>query len=165
MKAELFSTDFLISIVLFMSVFMILVFYYNEMQDDIYKNYQLNDMQRKAISISDLLATSSGNPKFWDETNVDVIGLLDSGRFNLTKFLELKKLSHQDVKTMLGAGVYNLNISLTNETGHVIQIGSDFYTFGTPLFDVKNAALIKRFGIADVETQNKKVILEVVLWD
>ncbi|MFH0929209.1 MAG: hypothetical protein V1818_02510 [Candidatus Aenigmatarchaeota archaeon] len=164
MKAELFSTDFITSIILFLSVLLILIFYYNNMQNDIYQSYLLNDMQRKAISVSDLLATSSGNPEYWDATSVNVIGLHDAGKINLTKFLELKKLDHQDVKVMLGTGVYNLNISLKNETGATIDEGGEVYSFGLPLVNTKNVVSIKRLGIADITSANKKVILEVILW-
>jgi hypothetical protein len=165
LRAELFSTDFIISILLFLSVLMILGFYYGNLQNDIYQQYMRNDMQKKAINVADLLATSSGNPDGWDATNVKVIGLYDKGKFNLTKFTELKKLSHETVKRMMGTGVYNLNISLKNETGSVVDIGGNVYSFGLPLTDVINAISIKRLGIADVESENKKVILEVIIWE
>ena len=165
MKAELFSTDFIISILLFLSIVIILGFYYGNLQNDIYQQYLRNDMQKKAINVADLLATSSGNPDGWDSTNVKVLGLYDNGKFNLTKFLELKKISHDTVRRMMGTGVYNLNISMKNETGSVIEIGGDVYTFGLPLADVRNVISIKRLGIADVESENKKVILEVVIWE
>lgn len=165
MKAELFSTDFIVSILLFLSVLIILGFYYGNLQSDIYQQYLRSDMQKKAINVADLLATSSGSPKGWDATNVKVIGLYDNGKFNLTKFLELKKISHDTVRRMMGTGVYNLNISLKNETGSIIEIGGDAYSFGIPLTDVSNVISIKRLGIADVESENKKVILEVIIWE
>jgi hypothetical protein len=165
LKAELFSTDFIISILMFLSILLILGFYYGNLQNDVYQQYLRNDMQKKAINVADLLATSSGNPKGWDSTNVKVIGLYDNGKFNLTKFLELKKISHETVKRMMGTGAYNLNISIKNETGSVVEIGSDIYTFGLPLSDVSNVISIKRLGIADIESENKKVILEVIIWE
>jgi hypothetical protein len=164
LKAELFSTDFLISILLFLSVLVILGFYYGNLQNDIYQHYVRNDMQKKAINAADLLATSSGSPQFWDSNNVDVIGLHDSGKFNLTKFLELKKINYDTAKQMMGTGYYDLNISLKNETGSLIEIGGNVYSFGLPLVDVKDAVSIKRLGIADLESGNKKVILEVIVW-
>lgn len=164
MKAELFSTDFIVSILLFLSVLVILGLYYENLQTDVYEQYVRNDMQRKAINVADLLATSSGNPQFWDSTNVKIVGLYDSGKFNLTKFKELKKINHETVKRMIGAGVYNLNISLKNETGNVIEIDGTVYSFGLPLTNVKDAVSLKRLGIADLESEIKKVILEVVLW-
>lgn len=165
MKAELFSTDFVISIILFLSIIIILGFYYGNMQNDVYQQYERGDMQRKAINVADLLVTSGGNPVGWDSSNVKVIGLYDDGKFNLTKFAEIKEMSHNVVRNMMGTGVYNLNISLKNETGSYIEIGGTTYTFGTPLSDVRNAISIKRLGIADLPGENKKVILEVILWD
>lgn len=164
MRAELFSTDFIISIILFLSVIIILGFYYGNLQNDIYQQYTRNDMQKKAINVADLLAASSGSPHFWDAGSVEVIGLHDAGKFNLTKFLELKKINYDTVRQMMGTGIYKLNISLKNETGSIVEFGGDVYSFGTPLVDVEEAVSIKRLGIADVESSNKKVILEVILW-
>jgi len=164
LKAELFSTDFIISIMLFLSVLVIFGIYYENLQSDVYEQYIINDMQRKAINVADILATSSGSPQFCDSDNVEVIGLYDSGKFNLTKFEGLQNISHGTAKLMMGTGVYNLNISLKNETGHFIEKNGNVYSFGLPLTNVKNAVSIKRLGIADLESENKKVILEVILW-
>ena len=164
MRAELFSTDFIVSIILFLSIVVIVGFYYGNLQNDIYQQYVRDDMYRKAINAADLLVVSSGSPKYWDATNVEVIGLNDEGKINLTKFSELKNLDHQTVRQMMGTGIYNLNISLKDETGNFIKEDDIVYTFGLPLTNAKNIISIKRLAIADLETENKKVIVEVILW-
>ena len=164
MRAELFSTDFIVSILLFLSILVIVGFYYGNLQNDIYQQYQRDDMYKKAVNVADLLVASSGSPKYWNSTNVEVIGLYDEGRINLTKFVELKNIDHQTVREKMGTGMYNLNISLKNETGNFIEEGGVVYTFGVPLENVENAISIKRLAIADLESENKKVIVEVILW-
>lgn len=123
-------------------------------------------MYAKAINIGSLLATTSGYPQFWNSTNVQVIGLYDSGKFNLTKFEELKKIDYQTVKTMLGT-VYDFNITLKNATGNIIVKPSNpnfNYSYGIPITNSEQTILVKRLGVVNLEGNSTKVTLEVILW-
>ena len=167
MKAELFSSDFIISILLFFTAFTIITIYYQNLQTDVYESDIRNDMYSKAIKVASLLAESSGHPQFWNSSNVKVIGLYDSGKFNLTKFEELQKMNYQTVKTMLGTGVYNFNVTLKNTTEHVVEKPSNpnvKYSYGTPLINAEQAVLVKRLGVIDLEGNSSKVVMEVILW-
>lgn len=149
---------------IFISVVIILGVYYSNLQTDIYEQYSLNEMHRKAISVSDTLVRTSGNPEFWNPSNVKVIGLFDSGKLNITKFEQLKTMSYDIVKSMLGVGNYDLYLSVKNESGQLIESGGITYSFGSDLSNVKKAILIKRLGISEIEGEVKKIILEVILW-
>ncbi len=138
--------------------------YYNNIYNDIYESEMRKDLQMKTISVADLLATSSGEPEFWNSTNVKVIGLYDSGVFNLTKFDELKKMDYKDVKNILGIGGYEIYIEIQNETGNVIKVGDSTYSFGMPLNNVRNAFSVKRLGLIKINDNFQKSILQVVLW-
>jgi hypothetical protein len=164
LKAELFSTDFFISITIFLSIIIILGVYYENLQTDIFEYNVRNDMQTKAMNIADVLATTSGQPEFWNITNVKVIGLFDSGRFNTTKFEQLKNMNYGIVKSMMGIGSYELYVSLKNESGYIIESGGTTYSFGASLLDVKEAMVIKRLGIAEFNSEVEKVIMEVIVW-
>ena len=167
MRAELFSSDFLISFFIFLSAFIIITAYYQNLQTDVYEAKMRNDMYSKAIDIAILLATTSGQPQYWNSTNVQLIGLYDSGKFNLTKFEELKKINIQTAKTMLGTGVYNFNITLINTTGNIIENHSTppiLYSYGTPTDNAEQIVLVKRLGVVDLEGNTTKVTLEVILW-
>lgn len=181
MKAELFSSDFLISFFIFLSSFIIIAAYYQNLQTDIAENSIRNDMYSKAISIGSLLATTSGQPKYWDNSTVKVIGLYDSGKFNLTKLEYLINhtndvgtdvINYQKVKIMLGAGTYNINIILLNTSGNIVQKPSDpsySYTYGIPFSNAKQVILVKRLGVVKLwgdDTDNAtKVAMEVILWE
>lgn len=154
MKAELFSSDFMISIMIFLSVLIIVGSYYDNFQTDIYQYSIRNDMHAKLTNIADVLGTSSGEPKFWDSSNVKVVGLYDDGQFNLTKFSELKKINYGSAKILIGTGAYELYLVLKNETGSVID------SFGLPIANAENVVSIKRLGLAE----NKKATMEVILW-
>jgi hypothetical protein len=58
MKAELFSSDFMISILLFLSALLIITAYYQNLQSDVYETSNRNDIYAKAIDVASLLAES-----------------------------------------------------------------------------------------------------------
>lgn len=167
MKAELFSSDFIISFFIFLSAFIIIAAYYQNLQTDIAESGTRNDMYSRAINIASLLATTSGYPKYWDNNTVEVIGLYDSGKFNLTKFEELKNVSYTNATKMLGSGYYRLSINLKNVTGNIIQKSSDptfFYSYGISPSNAEQIVLVKRLGVTDLEGNATKIVMEVILW-
>jgi len=172
MKAELFSSDFMISMFVFLAAFLVITVYYENLQSDVYENSNRNDMMSKAIKVASLLAESSGYPQFWNSTDVQVIGLYDSGKFNLTKLEYLINnttsypATYQTVKTMLGTGVYNFFISLKNTTDDIIQKPDTNYnySYGMPIINSEQTVLVKRLGVVNLEGNSTKVTLEVVLW-
>jgi hypothetical protein len=172
MRAELFSSDFMISMFIFLSALLIIVFYYQNLQTDVYENSNRNDMMSKAIKVASLLAESSGYPQYWNSTNVQVIGLYDSGKFNLTKLEYLINnttsypATYQTVKTMLGTGVYNFFLSLKNTTGDIIEKpGTNYnYSYGMPVVNAEQTVLVKRLGMVNLGGNSTKVTLEVILW-
>jgi hypothetical protein len=167
MKAELFSSDFMISMFVFLAAFLVITVYYENLQSDVYENSNRNDMMSRAIKVASLLAESSGYPQYWNSTNVQIIGLYDSGKFNLTKFEYLKNdTDYQTAKTMLGIGVYNFFISLKNTTGDIIEKpGTNYnYFYGMPIVNSEQTVLIKRMGVVNLEGNSTKVTMEVVLW-
>jgi hypothetical protein len=121
-------------------------------------------MYSKAINAAELVASTSGYPEFWDHISVRNIGLYDSGKFNLTKFEELKQINYQDAKKMLGVGVYNFLITLKNETGSVIENQSETYLYGASITNAEQVVSIKRLGISVLNSTSMKTILEVSLW-
>jgi hypothetical protein len=124
-------------------------------------------MYFKAINVASLLATSSGYPQYWNSTTVQVIGLYDSGKFNLTKFEYLiNDTNKQKYRGMLGTGAYNFLINLKNTTGDVIQKhGSSYtYSYGYPLVNEEQVVIVKRLGLVSLDGNATKVTMEVVLW-
>ena len=164
MKAELFSSDFVISILVFLCALVIISFYYQNLQSDVYESSIRNEMFSKATNIASLLATTSGYPKYWNNTSVKVIGLYDEGKFNLTKFEELKKINFNTAKTMLGTGPYKIYIALRNETDDVIENQGISYSYGIAPVNAEQVVLVKRLGIVKIEETSIKTTMEVILW-
>ena len=164
MKAELFSSDFVISILVFLCALVIISFYYQNLQSDVYESSIRNEMFSKATNMASLLATTSGYPKYWNNTSVKVIGLYDDGKFNLTKFEELKKINFNTAKTMLGTGPYKIYIALRNETDDVIENQGISYSYGIAPVNAEQVVLVKRLGIVKIEETSIKTTMEVILW-
>jgi len=164
MKAELFSSDFVISILVFLCALVIISFYYQNLQSDVYESNIRNEMFSKATNMASLLATTSGYPKYWNNTSVKVIGLYDDGKFNLTKFEELKKINFNTAKTMLGTGPYKIYIALRNETDDVIENQGISYSYGIAPVNAEQVVLVKRLGIVKIEETSIKTTMEVILW-
>ena len=164
-KAELFSPDFIVGLSLFLIAMTIFGLYYTAIQSDVGGYKTRNEMQNKANNIANLLVTSSGEPKYWNYTNVRVIGLYDSGLINLTKFEELNKTEYYTTKKMLGVGGYELYIELRNETNHLLKNDSLSYVFGKKKDkDVLQVSYVERYGLTNLNGNITKTIIGVVIW-
>jgi len=165
LKAEIFSSDFVMALTIFLIAVSTFGIYYTSLQSDISEYKIRNEIQSKANNIANLLLTSSGEPRYWSSTNVKVIGLYDSGLINLTKFEELKKIEYYTAKKMLGIGGYEFYIELKNETGHVLKNDSLVYNFGIEKSEsTLQAFYVERYGLTDLNGNVTKTIIGVVVW-
>ena len=165
MRAELFSSDFVIGLSIFLAAICIFGIFYTGLQNDITDYKIRNEIQGKAINIADLLVTSSGDPEYWNSTNVNVLGLYDDGMINLTKFEELKNIDYFAVKRFLGVGGYDLYIELKNTSGYILTNGTTVYEFGIEKSsDASQAFYVERYGLSRLNGNLTKTIIGVVVW-
>ncbi len=165
MKAELFSSDFVIGLSIFLTAICIFGIFYTSLQNDIIDYEIRNEIQGKAINIADLLVTSSGDPKYWNSTNVNVLGLYDDGLINLTKFEELKNIDYYTAKRFLGVGGYDFYIELKNASSYVLTNGTTVYEFGREKSsDASQTFYVERYGLTRLNGNITKTIIGVVVW-
>jgi hypothetical protein len=165
LKAELFSSDFIIGLSVFLIAITIFGLYYENLQTDIADYKIRNEMQNKAINIADLLVTSGGDPPYWNSTNVNVIGLYDEGLINLTKFEQLKNIEYYTAKRLLGVGGYEFYIELKNSTGSVLKNDGITYDFGTPNTEsALQVFYVERYGLTNLNGNITKTVIGVVVW-
>src|SRR3989344_7361296 len=108
MKGQLFSSDFIISVVIFSAAIMLLLPLWNDINYQIADAEAKKDLQIAVSSISDLLVKSPGSPSNWTPTDVKSLGLSNTRRvINLTKFESLRQLNYSAVKALLGIYQYN----------------------------------------------------------
>ena len=165
MKAELFSSDFVVGLSIFIIAIGVFGVYYINIQNDVEEYSIRNELQTKSNTVADLLISTSGQPKGWSADNVDVIGLNDEGIINLTKFEEMQKMDYYTVKKFLGIGGYEYYINLENETGQTLVNDSTIYEYGMNKdADALQVFYVERFGLSELEGNISKTILGVVIW-
>jgi hypothetical protein len=128
MKAQVWSLDLVISIVVFLSVFLPLLFAWNHVNTQQQQQRLLDDAERTALSVSDALIRTMGMPENWNPGNVNVIGLAsEENVLDATKVSYLLDMGGGDynrTRTILTGGYdFFLNITDINGTSHGI-IGS-----------------------------------------
>ncbi|RLG19248.1 hypothetical protein DRN67_03235 [Candidatus Micrarchaeota archaeon] len=123
-RAQIFSSDFIFSVVLFTIVLLILFPIWNNITYQTQEAEARKEMQISTIAIADLLTRSTGSPADWNASTVKSIGLANSAHeLNTTKFLRLKQIEHEDAKDLLGIPTYNISINITQRNGYLATSG------------------------------------------
>ena len=110
MKAQIWSFDFAVSVIFFITIITVLIFAWNYTNTQSIRQLQFNEIEITALTASDSLIRIPGLPKNWNETNVDVIGLAkscDNGCENMlndsktVQFVNLTNYDYQMVRSLL----------------------------------------------------------------
>ena len=121
-KAQVWSLDFIVSIVLFLSVLGPLFFVWSYVNTQSQQQIFFERTETLALSISDVLVRSMGFPEGWNENDVNVIGLAsDDNVLNSTKVSYLFSMGNSDynkTKAILTGG-YDFFLNLTDINGTV----------------------------------------------
>lgn len=117
-KAQVWSLDFIVAIIIFITSFLVLYNYILDLQSP-------KDASLKPLEIDSRLITtnllSSGNPDNWTASNVTIIGLIDGGHLNTNKLKNLSLLTYQDTKTLFRTR-YDFYLFFENKTTSPIDI-------------------------------------------
>jgi len=161
LKAEVFSSDFVMGLAIFLIGMVMFEVFYGNLHSEI-NDYKIrDDIQAKVNSIADTLVTSTGYPEYWDNNTVKVIGLFSDGLINLTKFEELQKIEYYTAKRIMGVGGYEIYIEIRNKTEDVIN----GYTYGIKEGENANQVFyVKRLGLVDFNGNITKAILNIGVW-
>ncbi|MDO8339217.1 MAG: hypothetical protein Q7T16_01020 [Candidatus Burarchaeum sp.] len=124
MKGQMFSSDFILSIVLFTATLLLLLPLWNDVNLQIADAEAKKDLQIAATSISSLLVKTPGSPWNWTPDTVGSIGFSNARQvMNLTKFEYLREINYTRAKELLGINQYNFSINITDEYGLLATSG------------------------------------------
>jgi len=125
---QVWSLDFIISIVIFLSALMPLLFLWSYVNAQQQQQILFDETENIALAVSDALLRTEGMPSSWNTTDVSVIGLAsEENILNATKVSYLLAMGSSDynrTRTILSGGYdFFLNITDLNGTSYGI-IGS-----------------------------------------
>jgi uncharacterized protein (UPF0333 family) len=119
-KGQVWSLDFVTSLVIFFLVLVPLFFVWNYVNVQNMEQRTLNDIQMLALSVSDSLIRTRGIPENWNSSNVNVIGLADEENvLNSTKVSHLMDMGNNEyelTKNIL-TGKYDFFFGITDLNG------------------------------------------------
>jgi hypothetical protein len=111
-RGQIISSDFMISIAIFLLVLSMVIPVYMQMSNDMRERSEFESMQTTLIYSSGALMKTQGLPNDWNSTNVSMIGIADQdGKINQTKIRNLMQTDTETVKTLLGISGYDFNIT------------------------------------------------------
>ncbi len=122
-KSQIWSFDFVISVVIFIIVVITLLFTLEYTSTQANEHVNINRMERTALLISDSLIRSPGVPESWNISTVEIIGLAkEENVLNETKVAFLLNLTNEQIKTLLGIEAYNFYIELRNSNNETLEV-------------------------------------------
>ncbi|MBR9679260.1 MAG: hypothetical protein GON13_03260 [Nanoarchaeota archaeon] len=134
MKAQVFTMDFIISIILFMSMMIMISILWSTLTIDLESKKSFDDMMFQALSTSELLVKDGGNPTNWTTSVFYSLGLAESENVlewrKISYFVELVLNDYSSVKDVLGLSddfyfeLYDLTNSTTIVSAPLISLES-----------------------------------------
>jgi len=122
LKAQIFSTDFIVGTSIFLIAFTILIIYWQNVNLEILDVDNQNSLVSAGYSASNILF-SDGFPKGWDPSDFVALGLLNDQRLNKTKLKHLNNLGYERVRILLGTWPYKFYFEITNSSGSIVRSG------------------------------------------
>lgn len=132
-KGQIWYTDFMVAILIFVISLVIYFEYVNNLSKE--EETKLGEMLMSAKTVSNNLM-SRGYPYSWNQTDVNVIGIVDNKRINQTKIERFYNMSHDIAKFDFGI-INNYYFYLENRNGQKITIDNKEYTGELPDNPVK----------------------------
>ena len=161
-KAQLVSIELIVSIAVFMVLIVGVIIFWNIYSIRFNKDIDRNELAIKLVKISDTFVENQGFPTAWNETNVQVIGLVNNDRtLNTNKLSSFKNVTYSGIKAILNIDAYDfyfriidLQGATVSANGQIIEIGSQ------PGANEESVITIRRFLLYG----SKKVIMEFSIW-
>ncbi|MEM5792350.1 MAG: hypothetical protein QXM68_02430 [Candidatus Aenigmatarchaeota archaeon] len=127
--------------------------YWTNLSQKIDEERRISSMVDSAFLASNILL-SEGAPKYWNETHIVSIGLMNDNRLNQTKIYMLNSFGYYRVKNLLGLDYYDFYFKIYDKSNNT------FYEFGKDFSTSIEAVKIKRASIIN----GKIVFLDLVVW-
>ena len=123
MKAQLWSTDLVVSIVIFVLMMSVLLFAWNYSSAQAAESALLTDMESLTITVSDSLIRVRGLPDNWEGSSVEVIGLADEEYvLNKTRIYRFLNMSYNRSRELLFPRSYEYYFEMRDLDDRIISV-------------------------------------------
>lgn len=141
-KGQVFSPDFISSIVVFTVVVSIFMLSWNSIAGNLSAPGVEETIRRTAYQTTTFLISTKGYPEKWNSSNVEVPGFAESDNvLNFTKLQEFDNVSLAEQKSLLKAD--NFYLAFQNESGNMTLSGKEL-VYGSYPENPSTAVVITR---------------------
>lgn len=159
-KGQIFSSDFLIGVIVLLFVLTSLQIHYSNLIQKM--NHQEKLLYRETlISRTDTLVMFSGEPINWNQNNVKTLGFStgEPNHINVTKLEYFSDMDPEKAKRLLGLRGLDFYFAVKNTSGVLV---SDFSKGNKDWGDAKNVYTVRRKVF--LEGRNQNAMMELVVW-
>ncbi len=141
-KAQVFSPDFIVASVMFILILVILHVHTQDMYEKIEKQENMIYYEN-LVSTTDLLLLYHGYPPYWNETNVEVLGLADRPNYlNRTRVEQMMGMSESKIKSLLNLGGKSFRFIIENSTDVMFEKGDTGWESAETVYIINRNAIM-----------------------
>jgi len=160
MRAQVWSSDFVVSAIMFFTVLFLIIFVWNYTNAQGQERLTFNNIETLALKISDSIIRIPGLPEDWNSSNVRVIGLASSDNvLNETKVSNFVGMSYTKARGLMSVQ-YQFYFDLKNITGDIIEESSGNLTAGIYPVSADIVVPVKRY----VLYKGKVATMTLIIW-
>ncbi len=162
MKAQVWSFDMAISILIFFSAMTALMFTWNYITAQNLEQFEISNAESQALRISDSLVRTQGIPVNWESGNPSVLGLASSENIlDDAKIEALLAMDYNSVKSLLGIEGYQLYLALIYANSTIAKTANGTQAeFGMQHVNEKIIVPVDRYCLYNGDI----VTLRLILW-
>jgi hypothetical protein len=164
-KGQIFTSDFIISVFIFLTVFITANLLWVDLASQIKTDAEKTEMQTLSLTVSDILVKTPGVPTNWTTANVISLGLAsDENILNKTKILDFLAINYNRTRELLAMPGYNLYIVMKYRNGTIVELDGQLVAHGA---NISSAAMniVKSQRVVVVrELQSPIVNFNVMVW-
>ncbi len=131
MKAQIWSTDFIASVIVFFLIFTTLMISWNYLNQKNAERMTMEEMETAALLVSDTLLRIPGFPENWNESTVQSLGLaMKENVLNESKVKMFFSLDYEKIKELLGLKESEFYLKITELNGSIIMLNGTYLEKG-----------------------------------
>ena len=148
MRGQVWSVDFILSVVIFVTMIILFFFTFNLLSADASQQEEINRMQDTALEVTEALVRTTGSPPGWTNATVQLIGLAERENvLNDTRVLRFvnQSLDYNISKILLGIGGYEYYVRIEHPNGSTVFLKGLNLTKGLNYTSAEDIVPVERY--------------------